>query len=47
MEGAILHIEGMPPKAAPMGKYHSFCATGWNLDLGSDHVGAVADIDRL
>src|SRR6266496_1140052 len=37
----------MPTKAAPVGENHSLCATGWNLDLGSDRVGAVADINCL
>ena len=44
---AILHIEAVPAKAAPVVEDHSLGSTRRNLDLGSDRVGAVADIDRL
>src|SRR6266487_1253587 len=36
----------MPTKATPMGEDHPLGSIVWNLDLGSDRVGAVADIDR-
>src|SRR6266702_2920913 len=36
----------MPTKATPMGEDHPLGSIVWNLDLGSDRVRAVADIDR-
>src|SRR5437763_11755874 len=47
MHFAILHIDGMPTKATSLGKHYSFSATVRNLDLGSNRIGAIADIHCL
>ena len=45
VQPAILHIEAVPAKAAPLVEDYPLGATCRDLDLGSDRVGAVADID--
>src|SRR5487761_2271948 len=43
-EAALFEVEGIAPAAIPHGKQDAFYAAGWEFDLRSDAVGAVADV---